>query len=61
MTSHSTLLRSTLYRNFQQGTKETVYELDIRLSKLIDGCALKVDIIKEHICLDIFVHACWVY
>ena len=53
--------RSTLYRNFQQGTNETIHELDIRLSKVINKCAFKVDIIKECITLDILVYTCQYY
>ena len=49
--------RSTLYRNFQQGKSETIHELDLRLSKLVDECAFPTDEIKQHIKLDILVHS----
>ena len=38
-----------------------MYELDIRLYKVINECGFKVDNIKEHICLHILVHACQYY
>ena len=53
--------QSTLYRNFQQQDKETIHELNIRLSKLIDTCAFRLNEIREHIRLDILAHACRYY
>ena len=53
--------RSTLYRNLQQATDETIHQLDLRLSKLIDDCAFPKEEIKEHIQLDILIHACRYY
>ena len=53
--------RSTLYHTFQQQEKETTHELDIRLSKLIDEFAFRRDKVREHIKLDILVHACRYY
>ena len=48
--------RSTLYHNFQQ-QEETIHELDIIFSKLIDKCAFRTDKVREHIKLDILIHA----
>ena len=49
--------RAQLYNNFRQKDKETITELDLRLSALIDECKFPSDAIKTFLKRDILINS----